>query len=183
MNAAHGWLNHCRARVGYLRSCVQLAAVLTLSACAFASARLTPGTATRQDVLAALGPPAMAWKLPDGGEQLAFTTGPAGYTTRMVYLGSDGRLARIQDALREPVLDRIEAGMSQDEVLRLVGPSVPQWTADFEVRREHILEWRFCSEFSQISRFDVLFDKDSGRVRSTLRWVEQCGREVCYCGH
>jgi len=183
MNAVHDRLNHCSDWRGCLRVGLQLAGVLGLSACALSPARLVPGAATRQDVLATLGPPARAWTLPDGGEQLAFTTGPAGYQTRMVFLAPDGRLIRIEDALREPVLDRIEAGMSEDAVLRLVGPPVPEWTADFEVRREHVLEWRFCSQFSQITRFDVLFDRDSGRVRSTLRWVEPCGQEVCYCGH
>jgi hypothetical protein len=187
MNTAHDRLNHCPAwracRRHGVRGLLQLAALLALSACALAPPRLAPGAATRQDVLAALGPPAQTWRLPGGGEQLAFTTGPAGYRTRIVILGPDGRLVRIDDAMREPMLDRVEAGMTEDEVLRLIGPSVPEWTADFGVRREHVLEWRFCSEFSQVSRFDVLFDQDSRRVRSTLRWVEQCGREVCYCGH
>jgi hypothetical protein len=187
MSTAHGWLNRRCDGCGRARCCgpgvLQLAAVLALAACASAASRLAPGVSTRQEVLTALGPPAQTWKLPDGGEQLAFTTAPAGYQTRMVIVGPDGRLARIDDALREPVLDRIEAGMSEDDVLRLIGPSVPQWTADFEVRREHVLEWRYCSEFSQISRFDVLFDQDSRRVRSTLRWVESCGRDICYCGH
>jgi hypothetical protein len=168
------------ARRGVLAA---LAALAGLSACTSALPRLEAGVATRADVEAAMGAPAMSWALAGGGAQLAYTSGPAGYRTRMAVFGPDGRLVRIHDVLREETMDRVVAGMSEDEVLRLIGPPVPQWTADFSARDERVMEWRFCSQFSQISRFDVVLDRPTRTVRSTMSQVEQCGRDVCYCGH
>jgi outer membrane protein assembly factor BamE (lipoprotein component of BamABCDE complex) len=157
--------------------------LLVLCGCAAGPASLRPGVSMREDVLAAMGPPALRWSLPEGGERLSYPSGPDGYQSFMASVDAGGRLVRIENVLREPFLDRIAAGMSEDDVIRLIGPSVPGWTAEFDARNERVLEWRYCSQFSQIERFDVLFDRTSRTVRSTQSVVEQCGRDVCFCGH
>lgn len=159
------------------------AGLAVLQACAVGASRLQAGSSTRQQVDAALGPAAMQWQLDSGGEQLAYTSGPSGLRTRMAVFGTDGRLVRLDDVLREETLDRIVAGMDEDQVLRLIGPPVPRWTAESAARDERVLEWRYCSQWSQISRFDVVLDRSTRKVRSTMSQAEPCGRDVCYCGH
>jgi len=158
-------------------------ALIALDGCGSTRAGLHPGASTRADVIAVMGTPAMRWSLPDRGEQLSYPTGPAGYESFMVYLDAGGRLVRVDNVLREGIMDRIAAGMDEADVVQLIGPPVPAWTADFDARREHVLEWRYCNMFSELQRFDVLFDKDRATVRSTLSVAEQCGRNNCYCGH
>ena len=42
-----------------------------------------------------------------------------------------------------------------------------------KARDELVWEWRFCDDFQEPARFDVLFDGTSGRVRSTLAQPER----------
>jgi len=142
-----------------------------LSACASYSGRgLIPGEATLDDVLTTMGEPAMRWHDPDGREQLAYPRGPEGKQTFMVFIGDDGRLERIEGVLDSAHFARIRNGQSdQAEVLRLLGPSQPQWTAYYEARNELVWEWRFCDAWSEVAFFDVLFDATTGIVRSTYQ--------------
>lgn len=162
-------------------------ASLALAACAaFGGSRLEPGVATRSQVTAVLGEPAMRWQDADGGEQLAYPGGPAGTQTRMVFLGADGRLQRIDAVLDMAHFSRIEPGKSdRAAVLRLLGPSPAQWTAYFERRDELVWEWRFCDAGSKLARFDVLFDATTGIVRTSYQRPDYVGPDgiVPFCGH
>jgi len=157
--------------------------VLALQACQSFGGALQPGHSTRAEVYAAKGRPAMRWVDAEGNEQLSYPTGPSGYLSYMVYLDPAGRVMRVEQVLREKTMDRISAGMSEPQVVQMLGPSVPQWTAESAARDERVLEWRYCSEFAVLSRFDVLLDRRTGMVRSTFRQAEQCGLGECYCGH
>lgn len=161
-----------------------LCAVLLLAACAnFGGRGLQPGVATESDVLATMGVPGMRWDDPDGSRQLAYPRGPAGHHTFMVFIGPDGRLLRIENALDPDKLGRVEPGRSDlAAVLRLLGPPVPEWTVYFETRDELVWEWRFCDAWNESARFDVLFDARTGIVRSTFQWPEssvQRRRTLC----
>jgi hypothetical protein len=159
------------------------ACVVMLAACAGYDGRnLQPGKSTRQDVVAAMGEPAAQWTAPDRSEQLSFPRGPAGYHSYMVDLDADGRLQDIRDVMGEVHFRRISPGMTESDVLRAIGPPVPAWTSYFPARRERVWEWRYCNEFNEAARFDVLFDGDRHDVRSTLRQVEVCGLGPCSCG-
>ena len=148
-----------------------LISVLTimLTACAgYSGSNLRPGASTLGDIVASMGEPAMRWKDADGREQLAYPRGPAAPQTFMVYVAADGTLERIEGVLDDVHFARIRPGSSdQAEVLRLLGPSPPQWTAYFSARDELVWEWRVCDTWNQVSRFDVLFDGSSGLVRTT----------------
>ena len=43
-------------------------------------------------------------------------------------------------------------------MLCILGPSEPSWTACFKTRDEVVWEWRYCDEWNEAARFDVLFD-------------------------
>ncbi|EXI79514.1 MAG: hypothetical protein AW10_02368 [Candidatus Accumulibacter appositus] len=164
-----------------------LLAALLLTACAGYSGRgLQAGVATLPEVIATMGMPALSWQDPDGSEQLAYPRGPAGTQTFMVFIAPDGRLQRIEGVLDMVHFARVEAGKSDREsVLRLLGPSVPQWTDYFKARDELVWEWRFCDSWNQLARFDVLFDATTGIVRSTYQRPDLMGWDgvAPYCGH
>jgi len=150
-----------------------LSVSLLLAGCAgYGGADLVAGVAREADVRQAMGVPAMQWTLPGGGRQLAYPRGPAGYETFMVHLDAAGRLERIENVLDMTHFARIQPDMTQAEVLQLLGPSQPQWTAYFKARDELVWEWRYCDSWREAARFDVLFDATKKTVRSTMSWTE-----------
>ena len=62
--------------------------------------------------------------------------------------------------------------MEKDRVLCILGPSEPSWTACFKARDEVVWEWRYCDEWNEAARFDVLFDGSKGTVRSSMSQTE-----------
>jgi Small protein A (tmRNA-binding) len=166
-----------------------LAAALLLGACAsagYSGSDLRPGEARLDDVLRAMGQPALRWQSADGSQQLAYPRGPWGVHTYMVHLGPDGRLKQIENVMDPDAFARIKPGMSKEEVLRALGPPYPGWTAYFPARDELVWEWRYCDPWSEAARFDVLFDGSKGTVRSTQSQTEAlrglCEEGMCFCG-
>ena len=141
---------------------------LFISACAtYDGSDLKPGVSTRPEILASMGEPAMAWKNPDGIEQLAYPRGPAGTQTFMAYVSPGGKLQRIEAVLDVAHFSRIRAGMTQDEVLRILGPSGFEWQQFFPRPNELAWSWLFCNSWNVQEFFDVMFDATTGIVRST----------------
>ncbi|MBI2306864.1 MAG: hypothetical protein HYU78_06125 [Rhodocyclales bacterium] len=162
-----------------------LACSLLLAACAsYSGYGLRPGVATEAEVRAAMGAPAMQWELPAGGRQLAYPRGPAAFHTFMVFIDAGGRLQQTVNVLDEASFARVRPGMTQAEVLQLLGPPQPEWTAYFAARDELVWEWRYCDAWGEAARFDVLFDGTTKTVRSAQSWTESqkshyrigCGR-------
>ena len=147
-----------------------LLGALLLAACAgYGGSDLKPGVSTRPEVLASMGGPAMAWKNPDGSEQLAYPRGPEGTQTFMAHLGPNGRLQRIEKVLDGSQFHRIRSGMHKDEVLRVLGPPSAPQTQYFSMRNELAWSWLYCSSWNAQEYFDVMFDADTGIVRTTGR--------------
>ncbi len=150
------------------RRALAAAALLGLAACSTTSpggpAGLTPGTSTLPDVEARLGRPAKAWKNADGSQQLAFQTGPEGTQTFMVFIAPDGKLQRIVGVLNEGFFGLIQPGMTQEQVLRLLGPaSVPP--TPYRFSDTFAWTWLYCQSQNVMQYFDVSFDAATGRVR------------------
>jgi hypothetical protein len=149
-----------------------LVSSILLSACAsYSGSALKPGEARLEDVQALMGPPAMRWQDADGSVQLAYPRGPLGFHTFMVMIGPDGRLQSIANVLENRGFARIQAGLTKDEVLRVLGPPtlLPVY---FKERDELVWDWRYCSDLGAAAHFMVLFDNTSGRVRSAMSQVE-----------
>jgi hypothetical protein len=167
---------------------ISLAIALLLTGCTSYGGRdLVPESATEDDVFRVMGTPSLRWNLPDGMEQLAYPRGPMGGHTFMVYLNAGKKLVRIQNVLVPPMFESVRKDMDMEAVLRTLGPPVPAWTVYFERRDELVWEWRYCDDWSQYARFNVLFDGTSGRVRSTMSLTEDqigaCGghKGSCWC--
>ena len=151
------------------RTWILFSLAVTLSACAgYSGSDLKPGESMLPDIVASMGEPAMRWKEADGREQLAYPRGPLGTQTFMVFVKPDGRLDRIEKVLNYEHFSRIEGGKTDmAAVLKILGPVFPQNVTYFKARDELVWSWLFCDAFSQQSYFDVLFDGQTGIVRTT----------------
>lgn len=162
-----------------------LLTALVLAGCAaYSGSGLKPGEARLEDVLRVMGPPAMRWQELDGALQLAYPRGPMGVHSYMAFIGANGGLQRIENVMDRSAFTRIQTGMSKEQVLRILGPSWPEWTVYFKARDELVWEWRYCDEWNETARFDVLFDASKETVRSTLSLTEsQLGlcKQGCWC--
>ena len=159
-----------------LRRALLLSSSLVVAACAsYGGSGLKAGEAGLEDVYLTMGQPAMRWQDPDGSLQLAYPRGPAGFDTFMVGLGSNGKLRYIENVLDVQHLANIRAGMSKEEVLRILGPSDANCTVYFKARDELVWDWRYRSISGEPTRMMVLFDNTSGRVRSTMIQPEPKG--------
>jgi len=139
---------------------------LCLSACTSTGPTgLTPGSSTLSDVEARLGRPAMNWKNADGSRQLAFAQGPAGTQTFMVFIAPDGRLQRIVGVLNDDFFGLIKPGMTQEQVLRLLGPA-GQPATPYRRTDSFAWTWLYCQSQNVMQYFDVNFDATTGLVRN-----------------
>lgn len=148
-----------------------------------------PVDARLVDVERTMGIPAMRWKEADGGETLVYPFGAMGYHTFFVRGDANGRFVSRENVLTMKHFARIQPGMTQEDVVRTLGPPVPAWTVYFKARDELVWEWRYCDDWNEPARFDVLFDGTSLRVRSTLASTERArnvfgsGDRRGWCGH
>ncbi|MFZ5522794.1 MAG: hypothetical protein ACOY9D_01750 [Pseudomonadota bacterium] len=165
---------------------IPLLTTFLLAACvSYSGSGLKPGDSRLEDVLHIMGTPAMQWQEPDGSRQLAY---PRGIHTFMVDIGTDDRMQRIENIMSMKTFARIQPGMTKSQVLRILGPSDPSGTAYFKARDELVWEWRYCDDWNELARFDVLFDASKEMVRATLSQTDAlrglCGWEGrCTCAH
>src|SRR3979490_2922691 len=143
-----------------------LALAVLSAACANFSA-LSPGDSA-QDVEARVGAPGTVWKSADGSEVWEYPMGPAGVQTFMIDVRTDHAVPAVRQVLREEYFSKVVAGMSRDDVRRLLGRPKEVWY--FPARDEEAWTWRYLEVNYRF--FNVLFDHTSGAVRSTLRLDE-----------
>lgn len=144
-----------------------ICAVLIAGCVSYGGHGLQPGVSSRDDVTTLMGQPAMRFAEADGGELLAYPRGPAGYHTYMLRIDSGGMLVSRENVLEPKYFARLRPGMTQEEVMRVIGPPWPSWTVYFAARDELVWEWRWCDDFAEPSRFYALFDGTSRKLRST----------------
>jgi len=168
-----------------MKPIITLILALLITACASHDGRgLKPGVSNLDEVVQLMGEPAMRWQEQDGGQLLAYPRGPAGFNTFMVTIGPDGRMTSLHGVLNMKTFALIREGMTQEQVLRILGPSVAAWTIYFERRDELVWEWRYCDPWNEPARFNVLFDNTTKKVRTTQgypegkRFREWCGNEL-----
>jgi hypothetical protein len=152
---------------------IAIFSTLLLSACAaYSGYGLKPGADRTEDIMRVMGQPAMRWQNADGSSQLAYPRGPMGYQTYMVFIAEDGKLQSIRNVLNEKDFERVQIGMTKDEVLHVLGPSFAGWITNSKARNELSWEWRYCDAWNEAARFNVLFDSGKATVRSTFSQTE-----------
>ena len=157
-----------------MKTAIVLIFSLLLAGCAsYDGYTLKPGSSRADDVIQLMGEPALRYQEADGSQVLFYPRGPAGVVTYMLQIDARGVLASRENVLDTRHFARIRQGMSKDDVLRIIGPPFPGWTQYFAARDELVWEWRWCDDWSEPARFNVLFDGTSGKVRSTASLTER----------
>ena len=144
--------------------------LLALAACLAGCANLTAVSSgmPAQQVQAKLGAPETIRKNADGSEVWEYPGGPLGRQTYMVTLGPDRAVQEVHQVLNDEYFSRVRAGMSRDEVRRLLGK--PGEIMVFGARDEEVWTWRYQQQNPMF--FNVLFDRTAGTVRTTQRLEE-----------
>lgn len=143
-----------------------LSSLLLVSACAsLGESALRPQQDSLADVLRVMGEPSMRWQDADGKSRLAYPR-QSGTGNLMVTIDADGKFLQVEKVLDLEHFARVREGMSKEEVLRLLGPSVAGETIYFSARDELAWTW-FFQDVDDVARFNVLFDASKGTVRKT----------------
>ncbi|TDQ89763.1 hypothetical protein [Paraburkholderia silvatlantica] len=128
---------------------------------------LTPGVSTLQQVREQMGKPETERVFDDGSRRLEYPRGPQGLKTWMVDIGPNGRLVAITQALTAENFAKVHAGMSEDEVRRLLGK--PGQVAGYRLKKETVWSWKWLEGgVTPEAYFNVHFGPD-GRVTTTSR--------------
>jgi outer membrane protein assembly factor BamE (lipoprotein component of BamABCDE complex) len=119
---------------------------------------LTPGISTEDQVRSQMGKPETERTFTDGSKRLEYPRGPQGLNTYMVDIDSDGKLLAITQVLTAANFAKIQPGMSEDEVRRLLGK--PGQVAVFPLKPETVWSWKWREGgVTQEAFFHVHFDQ------------------------
>lgn len=157
-----------RIRAIVLALLAQLAAV---GGCDWRIGELKPGISTATDVRKILGQPTFEWREPDGSYTWEFPRGPTGVVTYMVDIGPDHVLKAIRQVLTEAYFGKIQPGMSQEAVRKLIGR--PGETMPFPNLQEEVWSWRFETGPNERWFFNVHFGPDGNVKRISQERTEQ----------
>ncbi|MCU0804475.1 MAG: outer membrane protein assembly factor BamE [Burkholderiales bacterium] len=138
----------------------------SLVGCDVAMDQLKPGISTFAEVTKVMGKYSGEWRNADGTTTYEFTRQPEGVVNYMVTIGPDGVLKAIDQALTDKNFARVTAGLTKDEVRRLLGQ--PAQKMSFDLKKEEAWSYRYQPEPGRQMWFNVSFDL-SGKVVSTSR--------------
>ena len=118
---------------------------------------LTPGVTTEEQVRNQMGRPETERTFTDGSKRLEYPRGPQGLNTYMVDIDRDGKLQAITQVLTAANFAKIQLGMSEDEVRRLLGK--PGQVAVFPLKPETVWSWKWREGgVTEEGIFNVHFD-------------------------
>ena len=147
------------------------AAVLAAGCAAYDGTSLRPGVSTEAEVRGVMGQPAAEFVNPDGSRSLAYPHGPLGTQTYMADVAPDGRVRTVRPALNDDTFHQVRAGMTRDDILRLIGP--PGDTMAFSRLRQTSWEWRYVDTWGYRAIFSVNFDENGIVVSKFSRRIER----------
>ncbi|MBO9688369.1 hypothetical protein [Roseateles chitosanitabidus] len=141
--------------------------MVALSGCAtpVKDERMRPGVSTGAEVQQYYGAPSRIWPETDGGRTLEYATQPFGQTCYMVRLDAQDRLVGVVDGLTEKNRFRVEPGMTEEQVLRMLGRERSR--VFFQLSGEDVWDWNVAPEMNgYMLRFNVHF-KDHRVARTS----------------
>jgi hypothetical protein len=140
---------------------------LVLAACAsYGGYGLKPGISTEGEVRSVMGTPALVFDLREGGRELIYPRGPMGNETYIAFVEGDGKLRSIRQVLNDGNFDSLELGLTEDDVLRRLGP--PRDTMAYPLSHTHSWDWKYQDAWGYPAIFSVTFDAQ-GRVVSKFK--------------
>jgi SmpA / OmlA family len=119
---------------------------------------LTPGEATEAEVRQKFGTPDDVWEEDNGVRVLEFSRQPEGTRNWHVRIGADGKLIAFKNILTVANIDKVQAGMSELQVRRLIGK--PGKVQPFELQKQTAWEYRYADASAQTGMFTVTFNAD-----------------------
>jgi len=108
------------------------------------------------------------WKNADGSEVWEYPRGPFGVETYMVTLGPDRAVREVRQVLSEETISKLQAGMSREEVRRLVGS--PRYVGFSNRTDEEIWSWRYRAWKVRTMDLYVQFDRPTGRLKTVSKF-------------
>jgi len=155
-----------------MKSLAILAAALLAGGCAsYSGMSLVPGQSSETEVRATMGTPALAFDEGGGARRLVYPRGPLGLETFMVDIGPDGRVRSIGNVLDDATFYQVQAGMTKDEILRLIGP--PGETMGFPLSRTHAWDYRYMDTWGYLAIFSVTFNEQDVVVSKFTQRIER----------
>lgn len=128
---------------------------------------LQPGVSTEGDVVRAMGEPGRVWDEPDGARTLEYNRQPQGVRNYMITIGSDGLLRAVRQVLTPENFQRIQPGMTNDAVRRLLGQPARQ--VRYELSGETVWTWKFLEQPPGEKRaFNAVFGPQMRVVRTGI---------------
>jgi hypothetical protein len=122
------------------------------------ASKLEEGLSTEADVRKQFGEPAQIVERADGSKLLAYPRQPEGWTNYEVVIGADGKMSSLRQLLTPANFAKVQPGMAQDEVRRLLGRHAR--TLSYATKPgEEVWRWQFMSGQDK-KVFDVTFDRE-----------------------
>ena len=143
---------------------ILLSAALLVACDAQRIEKLEEGVATEADVRRQFGDPMTVTEKADGSKVMEYPRQPEGSTNYLITIGADGKMSALRQLLSPANFAKVQPGLSQDEVRRMLGK--PAKTQRFALKPdEEIWDWRFL-DGSTRKVFSVTFGADA-RVMSS----------------
>ena len=146
-----------------------------LSACdQFVIEDLRPGVSTGFEVRDKLGPPGIEWRNADGTVTWEYTQQPMGTTCYLITVDGNNVVQKVEQVLTEAQFARIQPGLTQDQVRRLLGK--PAKTQYFQLKNETVWDWLIENRNAAEPVYFNVYCDPQGRVLRTGRDIEYKGR-------
>lgn len=124
---------------------------------------------TEQDVRDRFGTPNQIWEEADGSHTLEYTRQPAGAQNYMITIGKDGKMTALRQVLAPAYFAKVQPGMDQQEVRRLLGQ--PAKRTSYPLKNEAEWDWGWIDPPSTKMLFTVVFDAQGKVLRSNSTLV------------
>jgi len=140
-------------------------ALLALAGCDEQRIReLEEGVSTESQVRERFGEPDRVWPEEDGSHTLEYNRQPAGRRNYMITIGPDGRMRALQQVLAPHHFARVQPGMHEDQVRRLLGR--PAKRATYDLKQQTEWDWYWSDGPGREMVFTVVFDAHGRVLRS-----------------
>ncbi|WP_367065901.1 outer membrane protein assembly factor BamE [Oryzisolibacter sp. LB2S] len=139
-------------------------ALLSLAGCDDQRIReLEEDVSTEADVRARFGEPERIWPEADGGHTLEYNRQPAGQRNYMITIGPGGKMTALQQVLAPHHFEKIQPGMGEEQVRRLLGKPARQ--IPYALKQQTEWEWNWADGTRRME-FIAVFDQQGRVVRS-----------------
>lgn len=142
-----------------------LAALTWLAGCDAAGIQgLEEGVSTETQVRERLGAPERIWPEAGGARTLEYNRQPAGRRNYMITIGPDGVMTALRQVLAPHHFDKVQPGMDQEQVRRMLGKPARQMT--YALKQQTEWDWNWLDAPAREMVFTVVFDQNGKVLKS-----------------